>query len=192
MRKIRIRSLAVTVSSAGVVLSTFLALSSLAVTGTASAAEPLPIKKARAWLMPAEPASPLAVNSARAVALPIDELGLRTELPSVRFDFASAALRPADRKILDANAEWLRANPDRSVVLEGAADPRGSRTYNLSLGERRVTAVRDYLVARGVAAERITFLSTGEAQQACRSPRGACWTLDRRVDFLVRESKQAR
>lgn len=123
--------------------------------------------------------------AARAVAVSYEELSLRSELPSVRFDVGSAGLRPADRKILDANAEWLRANPAHPVVLEGAADPRGAPDYNLGLGDRRARAVRDYLVASGVAAERIAIVSTGEARRACRGSN--CWPLDRRVDFLVQD-----
>lgn len=165
----------VAISSAGMLLTAFLVPST-------SAAEDM-AARVRA-LVPVQ--SPISAEmSARTVALPLDEFAMTTELPSVHFDVASATIRAADRRTLDANAEWLRANSGQPIAIEGAADPRGSRDYNLALADRRAKAVRDYLVARGVAPERITILSAGEARQACRGR--DCWTLDRRVDFLVKK-----
>jgi outer membrane protein OmpA-like peptidoglycan-associated protein len=167
----------ITIVSAEILFTTFLGSSVLA--GSASDL------KARALaLVPAQ--SPISAQmSTRTLTLPLDEFALTTELRSIHFDFASAAIRPADGRALDANAHWMKANPDRPIALEGAADPRGSTDYNLSLAERRARAVRDYLVARGVAPERIAILSVGEARQACRDRN--CWGLDRRVDFLVKK-----
>ena len=87
--------------------------------------------------------------------------------------------------MLDANAEWLKVNAGQPVALGGGADPRGSNDYNLALGQRRARAVMSYLIAKGVAPERITVLSTGELQRACKGQE--CWGLDRRVDFLVKK-----
>lgn len=126
-----------------------------------------------------------AEMSARTVSIPLDEYALTSELPSVHFDFNSATIRAADRRVLDANAEWLKANAGQPVALGGGADPRGSKDYNLTLGQQRARAVRSYLIAKGVAPERITVLSTGEVQRACRDQE--CWGLDRRVDFLVKK-----
>jgi len=169
---------AVTILCAGMLLTGILAPSVVA------GADVLADMKARArWLLPA-PSPISAATSARAVALSLDDFALTTELPSVHFDLASATIRPADRQVLDTNAEWLKANPGQPIVVEGAADPRGTKDYNLALGERRARAVRDYLVARGVVPDRISILSTGEARLACRGQ--DCWTLDRRVDFLVK------
>ena len=95
----------------------------------------------------------------------------------------AAAAAPAWARVVKIETtEPLSDHSDQAV--EGAADPRGSRDYNLALGERRASAVRDYLVASGVAPDRISILSTGAARQACRGQ--DCWTLDRRVDFLVK------
>jgi peptidoglycan-associated lipoprotein len=126
-----------------------------------------------------------AEMSARTVSIPLDEYGLTSELPAVHFAFNSATIRSEDRRILDANAACLKANTDQPVALGGAADPRGTKDYNLVLGQRRANAVKSYLVARGVAPDRIAVLSTGEFQQACWDK--ACWSLDRRVDFLVKK-----
>lgn len=138
--------------------------------------------RARALLSTQSPTS--AEMSARTVSIPLDEYGLTSALPSVHFDFDSATIRAADRRVLDANAEWLKANRGQPVALGGAADPRGGKDYNLTLGQRRARAVKNYLIARGVSPDRITVLSTGEIQEACRDRE--CWGLDRRVDFLVR------
>ncbi len=139
--------------------------------------------------------SPRMVSAASAVlSLPSrpEDFKLTSELPSVHFDFDRSNIRPADMGILDANAEWLKIHPDYMVVIEGGADPRGTRDYNLDLAERRTRAVKDYLVARGVAAERVTMLTTGDLKRACGEKGETCWGLDRRVDFLVRTlSKQA-
>jgi len=167
----------VTVVAAGVLFTSGLVSSA----GAGAATD---VKSRARALMPNQ--SPTSAEmSARAVSIPLDEYGLTTELPAVHFDFDSATIRGADRRILDANAAWLRANAGQPVALGGAADPRGSKDYNLTLGQRRANAVKSYLVARGVAPERITVLSTGEIQQACRGQ--ACWGLDRRVDFLVKK-----
>jgi len=171
----------------GAVLIAALGLAATAQTGMIGSTD---TKKAVAPTPPPAPASTSEPMRAAAVRQPLDDFSLRTELPSVHFDLASAAIRPADRKMLDAHAGWLKANPGQPVVLEGAADPRGNGGYNLALGERRARAVKDYLVARGVAPDRITTLSMGEGRQACRAK--DCWGLDRRVDFLVKDfSKQA-
>jgi peptidoglycan-associated lipoprotein len=112
----------------------------------------------------------------------------RPELRSVGFDMGRAEIRPADRKVLDANIEWLAAHPSAGILIEGAADPRGARAHNLALGERRARAVRDYLVIRGgIAPDRITIVSAGDAKRACRDMGEACWALDRRADFFVKE-----
>src|SRR5262249_4629616 len=141
--------------------------------------------KSRARALVPHQSATSAEMSARAVSIPLDEFALTSALPSVHFDFNSASIRAADRRVLDTNAEWLRANTTQPIALGGAADPRGSKDYNLSLGQRRAMAVKSYLVARGVAPDRITILSTGEIQQVCRDQE--CWGLDRRVDFLVKK-----
>ncbi len=67
-----------------------------------------------------------------------------------------------DRATLDAQARWLLANANVAVTIEGHADERGTREYNLALGDRRASAVKNYLAARGVPAGRMTTLSWGK------------------------------
>lgn len=80
----------------------------------------------------------------------------------MHFAFDSYALDPTARAVLDAQGEWLRRHPGVRVLVAGHADERGTREYNLALGARRAQAARDYLVARGVAHERVETISYGK------------------------------
>ncbi len=114
------------------------------------------------------------------------------ELRPVHFDFNSSAIRPGEARILDKNAEWLRVNSSVFIAIDGGADQRGSVSYNQSLSERRARAVKDYLVARGVLADRIVVVGDGEKLLACHAMREVCWQENRRADFLVKNiEKQA-
>ena len=109
-------------------------------------------------------------------------------LRDVHFDFDRAELRSEDARILDANARWLVARPGTLILIEGHADTRGTSEYNLSLGETRASVTRDHLVARGVAASRITILSYGEERPTCRETSETCWASNRRAHFLVKSA----
>ena len=74
---------------------------------------------------------------------------------TVNFDFDSAELTVSARSTLNRQAAFLSLNPDLMIVVEGHADERGTREYNLALGDRRATAVRDYLVAKGINSARV-------------------------------------
>ena len=82
----------------------------------------------------------------------------------VYFDFDSYDIRADAQPVLDAQAGWLQRYPAVMVRIDGNADERGTREYNLALGARRANSVRDYLVNRGVAASRITTVSYGKEQ----------------------------
>ena len=97
-------------------------------------------------------------------------------------------LRAEDARILESNARWLLAHPGTLVLIEGHADARGTNEYNLALGESRARVTRDQLVARGVAASRITILSYGEERPTCRETSEACWGNNRRAHFLVKSA----
>ena len=86
------------------------------------------------------------------------------ELEPVYFAFGSAALDPADLDHLGETANWLRSHPDQQVVIEGHTDAVGPSQYNLTLGEQRARAVRDYLIQLGVANDRLAIASLGEGQ----------------------------
>jgi peptidoglycan-associated lipoprotein len=90
----------------------------------------------------------------------------------------SWAIRPADARILDTNAGWLKENPKARILIEGHCDERGTNEYNLALGERRAEATRAYLASRGIAGSRMTIIS---ARRARNAPRGA----GRRIDAAM-------
>jgi len=102
------------------------------------------------------------------------------------FAFDSSQLDAAARSILNGNAEWLNDNPGLRVTIEGNCDERGTREYNLALGQRRADSVRDYLVSRGVSASRVDTVSFGEERPMCRSSGEACWAQNRRADIVTR------
>jgi peptidoglycan-associated lipoprotein len=108
------------------------------------------------------------------------------ELQDVYFDFDKYDIRPADTRILDANAAWLKSNPSHLVLIEGHADERGTNEYNLALGERRAKSTMNYLVSQGVQANRITIISYGEERPTCTEKSEGCWAKNRRSHFLVK------
>jgi peptidoglycan-associated lipoprotein len=108
------------------------------------------------------------------------------ELKDIFFDFDKYDIRPEDAKTLDANASWLKANPNQLVLIEGHCDERGTNEYNLALGERRAKAAMNYLVSQGVQASRITIISYGEERPTCTDKNEGCWSKNRRSHFLVK------
>jgi peptidoglycan-associated lipoprotein len=98
------------------------------------------------------------------------------------FEFDSAELTEAAKSALMLHAEQLAATP-RAVRLEGHADERGSREYNMALGERRANAVRDFLVLQGVSATSLETVSYGEEQAAEQGTGEAVWSKNRRVEL---------
>jgi peptidoglycan-associated lipoprotein len=107
-------------------------------------------------------------------------------LKDINFDFDKYDIRPADTKILDANAAWLRTNARHLLLIEGHADERGTPEYNLVLGERRAQAAMSYLVSLGIQANRISIVSYGEEHGLCQEQNEACWARNRRAHFLVK------
>jgi len=105
---------------------------------------------------------------------------------SVYFAFDDSSLDAAARGILDANAAWLKANSGLRIVIEANCDERGSREYNLALGQRRADSVRNYFAAHGVAARRIETVSFGEERPVCKGSGEACWAQNRRADIVTR------
>jgi peptidoglycan-associated lipoprotein len=108
------------------------------------------------------------------------------ELKAIYFDFDKYDIRPDDAKILDGNAAWLKQNAGLLVLIEGHCDERGTNEYNLALGERRAKATMNYLVSQGVQASRITVISYGEERPVCTEKNEACWSKNRRSQFLVK------
>jgi peptidoglycan-associated lipoprotein len=92
-----------------------------------------------------------------------------------------STLTPAAQATLQAQAEWLMANPDFTATIEGHADEQGTREYNLALGARRANAAREFLVSRGVAGNRLTTVSYGKERPIEVCSEEACYAKNRRA-----------
>ena len=104
---------------------------------------------------------------------------------TVNFDFDSAELTVSARSTLNRQSAFLSLNPDLMIVIEGHADERGTREYNLALGDRRATAVRDYLVAKGINSARVRTVSYGKERPAVAGSDEAAWAKNRRAATVL-------
>jgi peptidoglycan-associated lipoprotein len=102
----------------------------------------------------------------------------------VYFTFDSSAVDEENRAIVEAHAAYLAANKNVKVVLEGHADERGSREYNLALAERRALAVERMVKVLGVTPDRIKSVSYGEEKPLAMDHDEAAWALNRRVEII--------
>lgn len=102
----------------------------------------------------------------------------------VFFGFDSAELTSDSRATVDRLAAWMQQNPTVTLTVEGHADERGTREYNLALGERRASAVRQYLIALGIAPTRVGTISYGKERPAVLGSNEAAWAQNRRSVFL--------
>jgi peptidoglycan-associated lipoprotein len=105
-------------------------------------------------------------------------------LGDVFFDYDMSAIRDDARPILQKNADYLRRWTTTRVSIEGHADARGTTEYNLALGERRASAVRDYLVSLGIASDRMLAVSRGEESPQCTEENEGCYMRNRRGHFV--------
>jgi peptidoglycan-associated lipoprotein len=97
------------------------------------------------------------------------------------FDTDSSSIRPDAGQTLDRQAQWLNQYPNYRITVEGHADERGTREYNLALGARRAEATRDYLASRGVAANRMRTISYGKEKPVAVCDDISCWSQNRRA-----------
>jgi peptidoglycan-associated lipoprotein len=98
----------------------------------------------------------------------------------VFFATNETVLTTASRETLRKQASWLRKNSDVNVVLEGHADERGTREYNLALGERRANSAKDYLMTYGISSDRISVLSYGKEKPVDSGSNPLAWSKNRR------------
>ncbi len=105
-------------------------------------------------------------------------------LGSINFDYDQASLTSQARQILAQNAEWIRANGQVVVQIEGHCDSRGSTEYNLALGERRAISVKNYLVSLGVDSSRLTVISYGEEKPIDAADSEQAYARNRRANFV--------
>lgn len=103
----------------------------------------------------------------------------------VYFDTDSSEINAQGQAILERQAAWLNRYPRYSFTLEGHADERGTREYNFALGARRAEAVKNYLVARGIASSRIRTISYGKERPVATCDDISCWSQNRRVQTVL-------
>lgn len=106
----------------------------------------------------------------------------------VFFETDSAELTPQARATLDKQAQWLQRYNRYSFTIEGHADERGTREYNLALGARRAQAVRDYLAARGIEPSRMRTISYGKERPVALCNDISCWSQNRRAVTVLNAS----
>jgi len=107
------------------------------------------------------------------------------KLESVYFDFDKSNIRGDASQVLQNNATLLKNAQGIKVRIEGNCDERGTNDYNMALGERRANSARDYLVNLGVDKNLLITVSYGEEKPICTEQNEACWSKNRRVDFIV-------
>jgi peptidoglycan-associated lipoprotein len=101
------------------------------------------------------------------------------------FDYDRADIRPDAKDALNADGEFLRKWPTLKVTLEGHCDERGTREYNMALGQRRAAAAKEYLVSLGIDASRLATISYGKERPFCTEHNEECWQKNRRAHFVV-------
>jgi peptidoglycan-associated lipoprotein len=102
----------------------------------------------------------------------------------VYFDFNKDEVKPEFQQIMQCHAKYLQDRPTAQMRLEGNADERGTREYNLGLGERRANAVSSALQANGGSASQISVISYGKEKPVCREHNEDCWSKNRRVEIV--------
>ena len=132
-----------------------------------------------------ESATATAPSSATSATQMSDAEKLAQVGNTVYFGFDSADLSGKAQATLDRQAAFLNVNPALVVIVEGHADERGTREYNLALGDRRATAVRDYLLAKGLNSARIRTVSYGKERPAVSGSNEDAWEKNRRAATVL-------
>ena len=129
---------------------------------------------------PAPPPSPKRVATAA-------DFNAQKVLATIHFDLDRADLKDDMRATLASNYEWLRAHPLLRVLIEGHCDERGTNEYNMSLGDRRANAAKDYLIKAGIDASRLRTISYGEERPIDPGHNDAAWAANRRAEFILED-----
>jgi peptidoglycan-associated lipoprotein len=115
----------------------------------------------------------------------LDQLNAERPLADAFFEYDQFTLRDDDRKALQTDAAWLSKWPQTAISIEGYCDERGTPEYNLALGERRASVVKDYLESLGVSPRRIRTVSLGKEARFCQESTEDCWSKNRRGHFVI-------
>ncbi|MEJ2095886.1 MAG: peptidoglycan-associated lipoprotein Pal [Deltaproteobacteria bacterium] len=103
----------------------------------------------------------------------------------IYFEFDSSVLLPMAREVLSRKAQWLRENPNASIIIEGHCDERGTNAYNIALGERRAESAKSFLVDSGIDDVRLTTISYGEERPVDPGHNEEAWAKNRRAHFVI-------
>jgi len=133
-----------------------------------------------------QPAGPVDNGNAGAIVPGSAEDFKRSVMSdTIHFALDQYDIDATSRSILDSQSAWLMKWPDRRITIEGHADERGTREYNLALGDRRANAAKNYLAARGVDASRINTISYGKERPIALGSDEASWAQNRRAVTIV-------
>jgi len=122
-------------------------------------------------------------REAEARAARAEEAAMR-EITTFYFDFDTSEIKTEARDVLVAHARFLQANPGQNVRIEGHADERGTKEYNLALGERRANAIERFLIVNGASRGQTETISYGEEKPAVMSSGESAWAQNRRVELV--------
>ncbi len=117
---------------------------------------------------------------------PLDDPASLLSNRAVYFDYNASEIKGPDRPVIEAHGRYLADHASASITLEGHADERGSREYNVALGEQRANAVRQLMALLGASASQIKVISYGEERPAADGHNEAAWRLNRRVEIIYR------
>lgn len=106
-------------------------------------------------------------------------------LKTIYFDYNSSTLTGAGKQALEENAQWLKMTDAISIQVEGHCDERGGVQYNIALGEKRGNRVKDFLVALGIAEDRISTVSYGKDRPVAYGHDEEAWSKNRRANFVI-------
>lgn len=139
---------------------------------------------------PSAPAAkPMAAPAAPATPDYLDPGSLIYKQRSVFFDFDLFTIKSEFTDLIERHATYLQAHPELEVKLEGNADERGGREYNVSLGQKRSEAVKRALVTLGAGSKQLEAVSLGEEKPRMTGHDEASWAVNRRVDFVYATKK---
>ena len=170
-------ALAVATAAAAVLTAAGCATDSNQATNTAANAQPA-----------AKTASSPAPHSSRDITVGSGNGGMRTApmMRSIYYAYDKSDVTPESRKVIEANADYLRANPKVKVVVEGNADERGSAEYNVALGQRRADGVSKIMTLLGINSDRIETVSFGKEKPKVVGHDEQAWSQNRRSDIVFR------
>ena len=129
-------------------------------------------------------AAPMAADTDAAMVDPLSDPSSPLATRVIYFDFDKSIIKDEFKDVITAHADYLVSHPDVAVVLEGHADERGSREYNIALGERRAKAVEQLFIVQGVMQKQIQVISFGEERPVALGHDESAWALNRRVEIL--------